>query len=129
MNENKPNKKSSSITIIIMIISILFLAVCIYFCFFNPNFGFGKHDTVAETTITQTLKNEITLEQYNKIQSGMTEEEMFNILGSKGTIGSETEFSNIKTVIYEYEGKNSTGIATFTVQNGKVAIKTQYGLK
>lgn len=128
MNNNKLNKNTPT-TIIIMIIAILFFAGCVYFCFFNPNFGFGKSDTVTETTITQMSNNEITLEQYNKIQLGMTEKEMFDILGNNGTIGAETEISDIKTVVYEYEGKGGTGIATFTVQNGKVAMKTQYGLK
>lgn len=70
------------------------------------------------------------LEKFNKIQTGMTYEEVIGIIGEEGTVMSENQIGNIKTTMYSWNGKGSIGAnANVTFQNGKVISKAQFGLK
>jgi len=76
----------------------------------------------------------LTLEKYNKIENGMTYDEVKDIIGSEGTVGAESgeKGSEYYTVIYQYEGKGSVGAnASFTFQGSplKLQSKAQAGLK
>ena len=66
-------------------------------------------------------------EKYEKIKEGMTEEQVWNIIGGKCEALSESG----NAVIYSCKGTtyNSTGAnASFTFQNGKLVGKAQIGL-
>lgn len=68
---------------------------------------------------------EITLEQFNQLQNGMTTEEVFQILGGEGDINSESG----NTVMYTYNGTSLGGNASLMFQDGKLMNKSQFGLK
>lgn len=72
----------------------------------------------------------LNLEKFNEIKIGMTYEEVVGIIGEEGTVLSETEIANIRTVIYSWYGDGITGAnANVTFQNGEVISKAQIGLK
>lgn len=137
--DKKWYQKNTPVTITIMILAIIFLAVCIYFCFFSQSWGFGAQDTAANTSVISEVLSDsdsikITKAQYEAVETGMAEDEMFEILGGKGEIASDSDITygdySITTVIYENEGVGDIGAnANFTVQNGKVVSKAQFGLK
>ncbi len=72
----------------------------------------------------------ITLEEFNQIQSGMTYEEVQDIVGSPGTITADSSIAGIRTVIVMWYANPDTGTnANVTFQNDAVVSKAQVGLK
>lgn len=72
-------------------------------------------------------KIDITMDNYNKIENGMTYEQVKSILG-EGEVTSETEKMNHKSIIYSYINKNGS-YANFTFTNGSISMKEQFNLK
>lgn len=87
----------------------------------NPNMLDAVHNT------------KITLEEFNNIETGMTYEQVVEIIGGEGTVLSETDITGneqYKTTIYKWDGEGSLGAnANVTFQGGKVVAKAQIGLK
>lgn len=73
----------------------------------------------------ETSDIEITLEQFNKLENGMTKEQVFEILGGEGAVVSESG----DVVMYSYNGKSLGGNASLMFQGGKLMNKTQLGLE
>lgn len=86
-------------------------------------------DTNANTDTASTKEaTGITEEKYDSIQTGMTYEEVIDIIGENGTSISESEIAGIKTVIYEWTSSEGWGNANITFQDGKVVNKAQFGI-
>lgn len=73
--------------------------------------------------------NQITLSQYQQIKEGMTYQEVTDIVGSKGTLTSDSSVDGEKIEMYTWVGKDSYAVAEICFQNGKVISMTQFGLK
>lgn len=73
---------------------------------------------------------EITMEKYMKIKTGMTFDEVIEILGYPDEILSEVEIAGIHTVMLNWKSKKflSVGNMNVTIQNGRVIAKAQFGL-
>lgn len=72
----------------------------------------------------------ITLDEYNQIQSGMSYEEVVNIIGSPGTSSVESSTAGYEIVIYTWYGNGVAGSnANVTFTNGQVSAKAQVGLQ
>lgn len=72
----------------------------------------------------------VNLANFNRIQNGMTYEEVVAILGEEGTVLSETDIAGIKTVMYQWFGTGSLGANMNAMfQNGAMIQKSQFGLK
>lgn len=75
----------------------------------------------------------ISLEEFNQITNGMTYDEVVSIVGSQGTLLSETDLgigSEYATTMWKWEGEGSTGAtAHIMFQDGKVVNKSQIGLE
>ena len=88
-----------------------------------------NNSTVTSATAEQK-QEKLNYEKFNKIQTGMTYQQVVDIIGEDGTVLSESEIANIKTTIYSWYGEGSIGAnANVTFQNGKVTSKAQFGLK
>jgi Beta-lactamase inhibitor (BLIP) len=69
---------------------------------------------------------EVSLEQFNKIQNGMTYEQVTEILGGEGELSSTAGDAKM----YSYAGKGDIGAnAILSFQANKLINKTQMGLK
>lgn len=81
----------------------------------------------AEKTIPDTY---ITMAEYQEIEMGMTYEEVCEIIGSEGELGSAVDFgagSEYVTEMYTWYSV-SGGAASITFQGGKVVMITQVGI-
>ena len=72
----------------------------------------------------------ITMEEYSKIQAGMTYDEVKEIVGSGGELTSTVSANGYTISIYSWYGNKTTGAnANVTFENGKVIGKAQVGLQ
>lgn len=71
-----------------------------------------------------------TLEQFDRIQNGMTYAEVVSIVGSPSETSADSEIAGTRTAIYTWHVSDSIG-ANFsvTVQDEKVIMKAQAGLR
>lgn len=89
--------------------------------------GEEKSGDASETKDDST----ITGEEFEKISNGMTYDEVVKIIGSEGTVQSETgeEGSQFHTIIYSWDGADGWGAnAMLTFQDGKLQSKAQAGV-
>lgn len=73
--------------------------------------------------------NAITLEKFSKIQTGMTYQQVVDIVGTEGTLSTESSVGNLTYQIYYWYGSDGISNATISFDNGKVSGKSQIGLK
>lgn len=75
----------------------------------------------------------ISLEEFNQIKTGMTIQDVYDIVGSSGTMISEVDLglgSEYRTIMFQWDGEGSLGAnANVTFQGGKVIEKAQFGLE
>jgi hypothetical protein len=84
----------------------------------------------AEKPAKKAKPSGLTLEQYNRIEMGMSLDDVKAITGNTGKVMSESDMAGYRTMIIELAGSGSLGAnANITVQNGKVISKAQVGLK
>lgn len=92
--------------------------------------GNKTNNSNQTNTAVEQKQEKLTLEKFNKIETGMTYDQVVEIIGEEGTVLSESEIANIKTTMYSWYGEGSIGAnANITFQNGKVTAKVQFGLK
>ena len=75
----------------------------------------------------------ISLEEFNAIRTGMEYQEVFDIVGSRGTLMSESGSElgdQYYTALFSWDGEGSIGAnANVMFQGGKVTSKAQFGLE
>ena len=111
----------------LLLVVISVLTVSLFGCF-TPN-------DLIKGTSADVINSEasISLEEFNKIETGMTYEEVRDIIGGEGTLSSSVDMGigdEYKTELYQWTGDGTIGAnANVTFQNGKVISKAQIGLK
>ena len=77
--------------------------------------------------------NTITMDEFDAIKTGMTYQEVFDIIGGRGETISESDIGlgdEYYTVMYEWQGEGVPGAnANVMFQGGKVVNKAQFGLE
>jgi len=76
----------------------------------------------------ESSPDKITLEKYNRIEEGMTYEQVAELIGSQGNLVSERSFVGVSTKTYNWPASNGIASATIIFNNGKVSAKSQIGL-
>lgn len=78
-----------------------------------------------------TEDGKVTEEKYKQIKLGMTPEEVFNIIGSNGTVvaKSGTDGDSHNTVIYKFETDGDSSGSEMTFKGDKLSYKAQIGLE
>ena len=86
-------------------------------------------DKAVTTAADKVNSDLVTLENFNKINSSMSYDDVCKLFGKGGTLDSEVDLAGIKTQIYHWY--DITGIANcnVTFQNGMMTAKAQIGLK
>lgn len=97
---------------------------------FNNNPNEYIKDTPADIISSE---GSISLQEFYKIEIGMTYEEVCNIVGGEGTLNTSVDLEmgdEYKTEMYSWTGDGIIGAnASITFQGGKVISKAQFGLK
>jgi Beta-lactamase inhibitor (BLIP) len=92
----------------------------------NMTFQDGKLMAKAQAGVGGGSDIEVTLDQFNKLENGMTFEQVTEILGGEGELSS----SAADTKMYSYTGKGDFGAnVILSFQGNKLINKTQMGLK
>ncbi|HWP50749.1 MAG TPA: DUF3862 domain-containing protein [Clostridia bacterium] len=94
--------------------------------------AFRVTEKLPESAASSVHKNPETMSygEYTKIKTGMTYDEVCEIIGSYGDEMARTEMAGYQTVIVGWEGEGTIGAnANVTFQNGKVITKAQAGLQ
>ncbi|WP_231506359.1 DUF3862 domain-containing protein [Paenibacillus sp. UNC451MF] len=99
--------------------------------------GESAKQTSGQTNKTEASEKQegnslITKAKFEKIENGMSYEEVVKIIGGSGELLSEIGKKGEKThtTVYVYKGEGTVGAnATLTFQDGKLMAKAQAGLK
>lgn len=94
----------------------------------EPAAGAAKKE--AKKPAVKKEKPGVTMDEFNKIESGMSYEEVVKIIGIEGEVQSETgtKGDQYYTVMYFFKAENGIGNAIITLQGDKVYNKAQAGL-
>ncbi|WP_346906076.1 DUF3862 domain-containing protein [Faecalicatena orotica] len=84
----------------------------------------AKNDVRINTTTSN-----ITLDIFNQITTGMTYEEVKNLIGSDGTLTTDTNIGGVQSTMYMWKAADGIGIASIMFQNDAVVSASQTGLK
>lgn len=124
-NCRRPLKSHGCLIALLSIIIILGVVIAIVI-------GSIGQDKAIQKTISGVSNDSeyITMEEYNSIETGMSYDEVKEIVGSAGEISSQVESNGIKIVIISWYGNGMAGSnANVTFTNNKVTGKAQVGLK
>jgi len=81
-------------------------------------------------TIARYNGFDVTLANFNRIQPGMSYQQVVDILGKQGTVSAESHLAGYHTIIYSWNGpKNDGANMNATFQNGRLINKAQAFLK
>ena len=78
--------------------------------------------------IDNSSPDKMTLDKFNQIENGMSYEEVVDIVGSEGTLSTESSYGNQTMKIYYWYASNDIANATVTFMNNEVTAKSQIGL-
>lgn len=102
----------------------------IYATYINGKQTYSMFGTNAGS---QNNPSTISLEEFEAIQTGMSYQEVFDLVGSRGELLSEVDMGlgdEYYTAVYAWEGEGSLGAnANVTFQGGQVTAKAQSGLE
>lgn len=87
----------------------------------------GTVTAKAQTGII-TTGNVVTKDKFDQVQTGMSLDQVNQIMGESGALTSESSAGNVDTTIYMWDGAPGTN-CTVSFQNGSVVLKTQFGLE
>lgn len=72
----------------------------------------------------------VTLKNFEKIENGMSYDEVVKILGKEGELQSQAGEGQLKTEMYKWDGESGLGAnMNVTFQGDKVQSKAQFGLQ
>ncbi len=128
-------KAPPSITRIVVGVIMCFVGLCIFVsAVTNMNDDTGtpsNQSSVSEQSSENENKNKVTYENFEKIKTGMTYDQVVEIFGEEGKIISDVDVGMDEYATTMYYWYDDTGIANcnVTIQGGKVIAKAQVGLQ
>lgn len=95
--------------------------------------GKQTYSIFGSNAVSQDNPPRISLEEFEQIQTGMSYQEVFDLVGSRGELLSEADLGlgdEYYTAIYSWDGEGALGAnAIVTFQGGYVTSKAQAGLE
>ena len=90
----------------------------------------GSENNSGNTSAPQKNSPKISMEEFEKIKTGMSYEEVVSIIGGEGELTSQVDIAGYDTKMYTWQGEGGLGAnANATFQNGALTSKAQLGLK
>ena len=132
--QNQPAKKKSTGKKVIGIVAIIFGVLMIIAAISNMTDGGPTENSSGETASNSSViktTGKVTYENFEKIQNGMTYQEVVDLLGKEGEILSDVDLGmgeEYKTTVYAWTENIGIGNCNVTIQGGKVVAKAQAGL-
>lgn len=122
----QPAKIVIGIILVLVGISLLYSAMIMW----NDNDS-GNTSPSSDYSSTESNKNLVTYENFEKIENGMTYEQVVEIFGVDGKVLSEVDIGDEEYKTTMYYWYDDTGIANcnVTFQGGVVVAKAQVGLQ
>lgn len=124
--EKKPKKPSGCLKFFLIFFVVIFIVIVAGIVGTNL-----MNDEIQKSISGVATSDEyITLDAYNKIETGMTYEEVVEIIGSNGVETSTVTSNDITISIYTWYGNGVAGSnANVTFTNDEATAKAQVGLK
>jgi len=129
------NKKLTILVILAAVLSVIVIACC------GDLSGGGEEPAPvapaepaepaapAPAPVPEAPAGGVTLDNFTKIQTGMTYAEVCEIFGSPGEMMMQTEILGTTSETYSWDASSGFGNCTITFTNGKVQSKAQFGLE
>ena len=133
----KPTKKKKGGTVaLIVVIGFFVFAIVMGFAFGEeaPEASSDVSSVSSQQSTSQTAsepkKGKVNYENFEKIKSGMTYDEVVEIFGKEGKIASEVDIGmeGYETTLYYWYDYTGIANCNITFQDGKVVAKAQAGL-
>ena len=126
----RKKQKHTALGIFLFIVGLLMMS-CSYNSMWNDSNSANQSLNSDQNSGTiESLNDEyITLEEFNQIETGMTYEEVVEIVGSEGTVMSEVSVLDSTTTMYSWYAENGISNANVTITDNKVVGKAQLGLE
>ena len=100
---------------------------------YEQNKTLSSSETVSQTADSvKEKKGEVNYENFEKIENGMTYQQVVELFGCEGKIMSETDIGlgeEYKTTLYYWYDDTGVSNCNVTIQGGKVVAKAQIGLR
>lgn len=77
---------------------------------------------------TDDTKCSITLSEFNRIENGMSYDDLVEIIGCNGTLSTESSYGDSTMKVYYWYAHNEISNATFSFLNDELTAKSQIGL-
>lgn len=127
MQQQPPRKRGHGCLITFLVICITLVLFAIFIVAGTKTVSDGIQREISGVSSDSEY---ITMDAYNKIDTGMSYEEVKEIVGSAGTVTSQVESNGIKIVIITWYGNGIAGSnANVTFTNNEVTGKAQVGLQ
>ena len=121
----RPQKSHGCLITVVAILIFICVAVIIIFGPMQMN-----KDLQRSVSGVSDDSQYITMSEYNQIKTGMTYEEVINIVGSPGEVSIQSESGGFNLTMITWYGNGTAGSnANVSFQNGKVMGKAQVGLR
>ena len=89
----------------------------------------GMHPDVLQGVAEQSAARNVSLAEFQQIQSGMTYAQVVSIIGFEGTESSRSDLGGTSTVMYEWVNSGFSGANMNAMfQDGRLVSKAQAGL-
>jgi len=114
-------------TVAVVVIVVLGFTFC--YLFIDALYdGSGTNQEQIQSNNTAD-KKEVSLANFNKIEIGMTYQQVCEIFGSNGELLSEVNLGFSVTRMVQYDNKKGFGNAIIVFDGNSVQSKSQFGLK
>lgn len=91
--------------------------------------GALTNKSIASLAFLNDNNTKINLDQFNKIQSGMSYDQVREIMESDGHLSSQTQLMGHRSSLYTWMGPGASNVVVTFDTNNTVNSKTQFGLK
>ena len=85
-------------------------------------------NNTVTTETSNVQEDKVTIEKFNQIETGMTYQQVVDIIGEEGILSTESSYGSQTMKVYGWYASNGISNATVSFTNNKVTAKSQIGL-